>query len=161
MVAGKGGQIMDDTAFKMFKLFNEGYRCTQIMVKMALDEEEKENEDLLRALNGFCIGIGSAPKICGVLTGGIAILGLYAGKGGSIEYPKQGYSSMVDEYTEWFESEFGGTECRDLVGVISVTDWNNNQEYRLKCGNILVKSYEKVQEILTNHDYEFGNRESS
>lgn len=150
---------MDDMAFKLFKLVNAGYCCTQLMVKMALDEEEKENEDLLRALNGFCMGVGSTQKICGVLTGGIAILGLYAGKGNDIEYPKEEYSSMVDEYTEWFESEFKSTECRDIIGVCSVTDYTTNQEYRLKCGDILVKSYEKVQEILKDHNFEFGSRE--
>lgn len=150
---------MDETAFEMFKLFNAGYCCTQIMLKMALDEEEKENADLLRAFNGFCIGIGSSPKICGVITAGIAVLGLYAGKGKETEYSKPGYSEMVDEYTEWFENEFGGTECRELIGVVSFTDWSTNQEYRLKCGNVLMKSYEKIQEILINHDYEFGNRE--
>ncbi|HWQ41768.1 MAG TPA: C-GCAxxG-C-C family protein [Desulfosporosinus sp.] len=147
-------------ALEMFKLFNAGYCCTQIMVKMALDEEEKENEDLLRALNGFCKGVGStAPKICGVITAGIAILGLYAGKGNDLEFSKPGYSRMADEYTEWFETEFGGTDCQDLIGVVSIIDWSTKQEYRLKCGNILLKSYIKVQEILADHDFEFGNRE--
>ncbi|MFA6808396.1 MAG: DVU_1555 family C-GCAxxG-C-C protein, partial [Eubacteriales bacterium] len=146
---------MDDMAFKMFKLFNAGYRCTQIMMKMALDAEEKENEDLLRALNGLCMGVGSTQKICGVLTGGIAILGLYAGKGNDMEYPKPEYSRMVDEYTEWFEAMFGSTECSDIIGVCTITDYTTNQDYRLKCGDILVKSYEKVQEILREHNFEF------
>jgi hypothetical protein len=153
-------QSMDDEALTMFKLFNAGYRCTQIMLKMALDEEEKENEDLLRALNGLSIGVGStAPKICGVITAGIAILGLYAGKGNDLEFPKPGYSSMVDEYNEWFEEEFGGVDCRELIGVVTFTDWATKQEYRLKCGNILIKSYKKIQVILADHDFEFGNRE--
>jgi len=150
---------MDNMAFNMFKLVNAGYCCTQIMLKMALDEEEKENEDLLRASNGLCMGIGSTQKICGVLTGGIAILGLYAGKGNDMEYPKPEYSSMVDEYTEWFESVYGSTECSDIIGVCTITDYTTNQDYRLKCGDILVKSYEKVQEILGDHNFEFGSRE--
>lgn len=150
---------MDDMAFKLFKLVNAGYCCTQVMVEMALDAEEKENEDLLRALNGLCMGVGSTQKICGVLTGGIAIIGLYAGKGNDTEYPKEEYSSMVDEYTEWFESEFGSTDCSDIIGVCSLKDYTTNQEYRLKCGNVLEKSYEKVQEILRNHNFEFGSRE--
>ena len=150
---------MNDMAFEMFKLVNSGYCCTQIMVKMALNEEEKENEDLLRAINGLCMGIGSTQKICGVLTGGVAILGLYAGKGSDSEYPKQEYSSMVDEFTQWFESEFGSTECIDIIGVCSVTDYATNQEYRLKCGDTLIKGYEKIQEILSNNNFEFGSRE--
>jgi C_GCAxxG_C_C family probable redox protein len=150
---------MDNTAFKMFKLKNAGYCCTQIMVKMALDEEEKENEDLLRAVNGLCMGIGSSQKICGVLTGGIAILGLYAGKGNDREFTKQEYSDMVDEFTEWFEAMFGSTECSEIIGVCTVTDYNTNQEYIMKCGDLMAKSYEKLVEILGDHGFEFGSRE--
>lgn len=151
---------MDDLGFQMFKLTNAGYCCAQIMMKMALDEEENTNEDLLRAVNGLCMGIGSTQKTCGVLNGGIAILGLYAGKGTDTEYPKQGFSDMVDEYTDWFENEFGSTQCQELIGVCSVTDYQTNQQYRLKCGDILMKSYQKIQEILQEHDYEFGSRDS-
>lgn len=150
---------MKETGFQMFKLSNAGYCCAQIMMKMALDAEEKENEDLIRAMNGLCMGIGSSQKTCGVLTGGIAVLGLYAGKGNDLEFSKTGYSEMVDEFTEWFRDEFSSTECADLIGVCSVKDYLTNQEYRLKCGDTLIKSYEKIQEILQAHDFEFGNRE--
>lgn len=151
---------MDDLGFQMFKLTNAGYCCSQIMVKLALMAEEKENEDLLRALNGLCMGVGSAQKTCGVLNGGIALLGLYAGKGADTEYPRQGFSDMVDEYVGWFEDEFGSTQCQDIIGVCSVTDFRTHQEYRLKCGDILRKSYEKIQEILEEHDFEFGSRDT-
>lgn len=150
---------MDNTAFDMFKLVNAGYCCTQIIMKMALNAEGKENEDLLRALNGLCMGIGSTQKVCGVLTGGVALLGLYAGKGNDTEYPKPEYTEMVDEYTEWFESDFKSTECSDIIGVCTITDYNTNQDYRLKCGDLLVKSYQKLQEILRDHGFEFGSRE--
>jgi len=150
---------MENTAFQMFLLVNAGYCCTQIMVKMALDEEEKENEDLLRAVNGLCMGIGSTQKICGVLTGGIAVLGLYAGKGKDREYPKQEYSDMVDEYSQWFETEFGSTECSDIIGVCTITDYQTNEEYRMKCADLMVKSYDKIREILRDNGFEFGRRE--
>jgi C_GCAxxG_C_C family probable redox protein len=150
---------VDDTAFRMFKLKNAGYCCTQVLIKMALDDEEKENEDLLRAANGLCMGVGSTQKTCGVLTGGIAILGLYAGKGNDKEYPKMEYSDMVDEYTEWFLEEFGSTECSDIIGVCTVKDFATNQGYVLKCGDLMIKSYEKIQEILSDHNFEFGSRE--
>ena len=150
---------MDETGFQMFKLTNAGYCCSQIMVKMALDAEDLENVDLLRAINGFCMGVGSTQKACGVLNGGIAILGLYAGKGTDTEYPKQEFSGMVDEFTGWFENEFGSTQCQDIIGVCTVTDFQSHQEYRLKCGDILLKSYQKIQEILQQNNFEFGSRE--
>ncbi len=150
---------MDESGFQMFKLTNAGYCCAQIMVKMALDAEGQENEDLLRAINGLCMGIGSTQKTCGVLNGGIAVLGLYAGKGTDTEYPKQEFSGMVDEFAGWFENEFGSTQCQDIIGVCTVTDFQSHQEYRLKCGDILLKSYQKIQEILQQNNFEFGSRE--
>ncbi len=150
---------MDESGFQMFKLTNAGYCCSQIMVKMALDAEGRENADLLRAINAFCRVVGSMPKTCGVLNGGIAVLGLYAGKGTDTEYPKPEFTAMVDEFTEWFENQFGSTQCQDLIGVSTITDLQSNQEYRLKCGNILIDSFQKIQQILQENDFELGSRE--
>jgi C_GCAxxG_C_C family probable redox protein len=151
--------IMNDMAFKLFKLSSSGFCCTQIMIKMALDEEEKENEDLLRAVSGLCRGIGGSQKTCGVLTGGLGILGLYAAKGKDTEYPKENYSSMTREYLEWFKNEFGSEECKDIIGVYSFADDTGSDGYMIKCGDILLKSYEKVVEILRDNNYEYGYRE--
>jgi C_GCAxxG_C_C family probable redox protein len=129
------------------------------MIKMALDEEGKENEDLLRAVNGLCQGIGGSQKSCGVLTGGVAIIGLYAGKGNDTQYPAENYGLMINEYIKWFEEEFQSLECMDIIGVLCVTDEKRNENYMLKCGDILLKSYAKIQEILYKYDYEFGSRE--
>lgn len=150
---------MDEIGFEMFKLTNAGYCCSQIMIKMVLDAEDKENEDLLRVMSTFCLGAGSEQKTCGVLSGGIAIFGLYAGKGRDTEYSKPGFSEMVDEFTEWFLAEHGSVECKEIIGACSITDYRTNQSYRLKCGDILQKSYRKVLEILQEHDFEFGSRE--
>jgi hypothetical protein len=151
---------MDDAlGFEMFKLSAAGYCCAQVMMKMVLAAEEKENQDLVRAVSGLCLGAGSCQKTCGVLTGGIAILALYAGKGNDREYPKQCFSKMVDDYTEWFIAEMGSTECKDIIGVCSVIDYQANESYQLKCGDIMMKGLRKVQEILQVNDFEFGSRD--
>lgn len=150
---------MDDMEFQLFKLRSSGYCCTQILVKMALDAEENANPDVIRAVNGLCMGIGGKQMTCGLLTGGIAILGLYAGKGGDREQPHPDFFKMVEEYTDWFEDEFGSTECRDLIGECSMAEYKSNQSLLMKCGNMLMKCYEKVQEILRDYDFEFGSRE--
>jgi len=150
---------MNETAFKILSLVSAGFCCTQVMMKLALDEEEKENEDLIRAVSGLCKGIGGKQKTCGVLTGGIGILGLYAAKGKETEYAKEDYDGMVEEYMTWFENGFGSTECEDIIGVHSFSDDKSNMNYHIKCGDILLKSYEKIQEILRDYDYEFGSRE--
>jgi C_GCAxxG_C_C family probable redox protein len=150
---------MDDMSFQLFKLRNSGYCCTQILVKMALDAEEKENSDVMKAVNGLCMGIGGMQMTCGLLTGGIAILGLYAGKGKDSEQPHPEFFNMVAEYTDWFEEEFGSTECKDIIGECSMAEYKSNQSLLSKCGDMLIKCYVKLQEILSEYDFEFGDRE--
>ncbi len=150
--------MSNDIAFKVFKYSALGYCCTQIMLKMALEDEGSSNEDIIKSVNGLCNGIGGRQKTCGVLIGGIMILGLYAGKGKDQEYCKENYGDMVHEFTDWFEEEFGSMDCVDIIGVQRFDDGENS--YMLKCGDILMKSYQKVIEILTENDYEFGDRDS-
>lgn len=146
-----------ELAFKVFKLSASGLCCTQIMLKLALDDEGSENEDLIRAVHGLCRGIGDAQKTCGVLIGGIGVIGLYAGKGSEREYAGENLSHMIEEYCEWFESEFESTECERLIGVTRFED--GDQSYQVKCGEMLVESYAKVCEILSGYDYEYGSRD--
>lgn len=141
----------NDVAMKIFKLSSLGYCCTQIMIKMALDEKGIENEDLIRSSNGLCKGLGGRQSICGVLTGGIMILSLYAGKGSDTEHCQESYGQMINEFIDWFEDEFLSLECVDIIGVNKFE--NNNNSYMLKCGNILTKSYEKVLNILNDYNY--------
>ncbi len=149
--------MQGDITMEIFKLSSAGYCCTQIMLKLLLDEEGIENDDLIRSANGLCKGLGGRQGICGVLSGGIMIISLYAGKGNNNEHCKENYGEMVNEFIDWFEDEFQSLECIDIIGVNKFEGKNNS--YMLKCGNILVKSYEKVESIINESNFEFGVRE--
>ncbi|AFA49468.1 DVU_1555 family C-GCAxxG-C-C protein [Acetobacterium woodii] len=149
---------MDELKFELYRLVSDGFCCSQIMLKLALDIEETENEDLIRVMNGLCNGIGGNQKTCGVLTGGIGVIGLYAGKGKPREWTKNNFGTMIKTYMNWFEERFERTDCVDLIGVYQFTD-ENNQVYPVKCGDILLESFQKVVEILQENGYTFGNRE--
>ncbi len=148
---------MEELAFRIFKLSAAGFCCTQIMLKLALEDEESENNDLIRAVQGLCRGIGSSQKTCGVLSGGVGVLGLYAGKGNEREFAKNNFSRMLEEYCNCFEEEFKTTECQQLIGVTKFE--SEDQSYQVKCGDIMVKSYAKIFEILSDYGYEYGSRE--
>lgn len=152
---------MDELEFELFKLRNAGYCCTQMMMKLALDAEGTENPDLMKAMQGLCMGVGGLQKTCGVLTGGLAIIGLYAGKGKDDEQPHPDYFNMVDEYIGWFESEFGSTDCEDIIGACTMAEYKSNQDLLLKCGDTLKKCYEMIQQLLSDYNIEFGNREEA
>ncbi|HHZ01611.1 MAG TPA: C_GCAxxG_C_C family protein [Tissierellia bacterium] len=51
---------------------------------------------------------------------------------------------MVHEFTDWFEEEFGSLDFIDIIDVNKFDD--GESKYMLKCGDIIIKSYEKVIE---------------
>jgi C_GCAxxG_C_C family probable redox protein len=148
---------MDDLSLRLFRLSSAGYCCAQIMYKLALEDEDSQNEDIVKAAQGLCRGIADMQKTCGVLSGGIGVLGLYAAKGKEEESEKEDFKQMVDEFREWFQEEFNSTECIDLIGQRDF--YGSDQNYKPICADILQKAYVKVYEILLEHGYEYGNRE--
>ncbi|WP_026895666.1 DVU_1555 family C-GCAxxG-C-C protein [Clostridiisalibacter paucivorans] len=149
---------MDEIAFRIFQLASQGYCCTQIMVKILLEQEGKENTDLIKAINGLCGGIGFSKGVCGVLTGGVCILGLYSGKGKDDEYRREDFGEMINEYMEWFEEEFGSKDCVDIAGDELKVGKLGETSYPVKCGGIIEKGLTKVWEIMDEHNYELGER---
>ena len=70
---------MSDYMDIMLSLYDEGYDCAQILMRLVLDAEEKENPDLIRTLAGLNGGIGGSGHTCGCMTGGACLLA--CGKG--------------------------------------------------------------------------------
>ncbi|WP_414151470.1 DVU_1555 family C-GCAxxG-C-C protein [Acetobacterium carbinolicum] len=149
---------MDELAFELFQLASKGYCCTQCMVKMIMEMEEKENPDLIRAMGGLCNGIGNSQKNCGVLTGAIAVFGLYAGKGEDHEYAKAGYDRMVKDYMEWFEERNGSLDCMDLIGVSLFKNTDRSMTFPVKCGELIKEGFLQMNKILRKNGYVPGER---
>ncbi|DAB34315.1 MAG: hypothetical protein PWQ42_91 [Sulfurospirillum sp.] len=148
---------MDDLTLRLFKLSSEGFCCAQIMYKLALEDEGSQNEDLIRSAQGLCRGIADTQKTCGVLTGGLGVLGLYGAKGNETQSAKEDFALMLEEFHEWFKTEFGTTKCVTLIGERDFA--SADQSYKPICAGMIEKAYKKVYEILLEHGYEYGNRE--
>lgn len=144
---------MGADAFKMFKLASSGYCCSQILIIMYLQDNGIENVPLVKAMSGLCAGIGNRGKACGVLTGAACLFGIYAGKGTDIEGKDDNLKKMIQQFSQWFEDEFENTECVDIITVDVLNDINQHEVYPVKCGNIIQKSYNKVNEILKEYEY--------
>ena len=148
---------MDDLSLRLFKLSSSGFCCSQIMYKLALEDEGTTNDDLVRSAQGLCRGIADTQKTCGVLIGGIGVLGLYAAKGHEGEDANADFTQMTHELHEWFKTEFGATECCALIGE---RDFHSlDISYKSICADMIQKAYVKVYEILQEHGYDYGNRE--
>jgi C_GCAxxG_C_C family probable redox protein len=140
---------------RMMELALQGYNCSQILMLLALEAQGKSNPDAVRAMTGLQAGMGCG-KVCGALTGGCCVLGLYAGKGTPDENQDERLQTMLNQFVEWFEQEFtslyGGINCAEIV--------QDDARLRLfRCPEIVRSSYEKLVEILEANNYHATPRE--
>lgn len=141
---------MADEAFRIMELGLEGFNCSQVLAMMALEAQQHENPELVRAMTGLLSGLGCG-KLCGALTGGCCVLGMYAGKGSPEANSDPRLQTMLERYVEWFEVEytgrFGGINCSDIV--------KDDARLRLtRCPAMVVECLEKLRELLAENDYD-------
>jgi C_GCAxxG_C_C family probable redox protein len=140
---------MDDLMFRLMELKAKGYYCSQIMMLLALENQDKTNPDLIRAMSGLAFGIGVG-EVCGALTGGACILSLYGGKGTDDEEEHCRFMGMLHELGVWFKGtcgvQYGGISC----DVISEEGAKRTE----RCGPLVAATYQKVFEILLENGFD-------
>jgi len=140
---------MDDLMFRLMELKAKGYYCSQIMMLLALENQEKTNPDLIRAMSGLAFGIGVG-EVCGALTGGACILSLYGGKGTDAEEEHCRFMGMLHELGEWFKGTYGGQYGGISCDVISEEGAKRTE----RCGPLVAATYQKVLEILLENGFD-------
>lgn len=139
---------MSDYLDEMLALYEQGYDCAQILMRMVLDAEGKENPDMIRALAGLNGGIGGSAGTCGCMTGGACLLAYYAGKGADDETSHKNYQDMMLKFTEWFKeytAEYGGVECYQIL------DGDNRNKIQ-RCPLIMEATLEKCLTLLEENE---------
>jgi hypothetical protein len=143
--------MFDESGLAMMELAGKGFCCSQIMVRLALDEMGRDNPDLVRAAAGLCNGMGDCSGPCGVFTGAALVLGLYAGKGTDAEEPDDKLPLMLEELRDWFVSateQYGGTSCGAIL------DRECGQPDQARCGGLLAGASAQVREILADNGFD-------
>ena len=136
---------MSDIMMSILPLVGQGYCCAQILILLALEQQGKENPDLVRSVGGLCYGLGNTGQTCGVLLGGCCALGLYTGTGEPGEPPHPEAKEMVRELTEWFTeyaADFGGITCGKIL------ERSGGEPNMPLCGDLAASTFEKVLDIL-------------
>ncbi|MCE5286130.1 MAG: C-GCAxxG-C-C family protein [Pelosinus sp.] len=135
---------------RIAELHMQGFHCSQILVILGLERQGKKNPDLVRAMAGLAGGLGFSGGICGVLTGAVCLLGLFAGRGEVEEQENRILNNMIQELIRWFEEKFagkyGGTLCQN---IIKDDPWNR----MLSCPELVTETYGKVMELLAENDF--------
>lgn len=142
---------MTSDTVRMIELAGQGFYCSQILLFLGLEAQGKENPDLIRTMSGLAGGMGFSGEVCGALTGGACLLGLYAGRGSRDEEEDQKLNLMVTELVEWFSGQFGemygGIKCSDILD-----DAPRNRTIR--CPAMVAGIYEKVLSLLIENGYD-------
>lgn len=149
---------MNDELFRMLGLYRQGFNCSQIIIMLGLENLGQCNPGLVRAMTGLGGGLGFSGKTCGALTGGVCLLGLYAGRGTPEETEHDRFLLMIEELVQWFEAEigetYGGINCADIIG-----DELANKSAGKQCSNIVTGTYTKVREILLSNGIELAGEQ--
>lgn len=138
---------MDETALRIMHLHAQGYCCSQIMIKLSLEDMGEENIPLVRAMAGLCEG-SSTGDLCGVASGAACVLSLYAAKGSDDEQPLDCYPVMLSQFMDWFKqgaTTWGGIRCEDIV----VFQGGRKPEV---CGDIMLRARETLLGILMENN---------
>jgi C_GCAxxG_C_C family probable redox protein len=141
---------MDDL-IRMLELHQQGFTCSQILLMLGLEAQGKDDPDLIRAMHALAGGIGGCGDVCGTLTGGACLLGLYAGRGSAEEAEDPRLNSMIGELAAWFADTYGqlygGIHCADILA-------GDPQNKTSRCPGIVSSAYEKVKELLTTNGFD-------
>ena len=126
---------MPDIDVRVNELGLQGRCCTQIMVRLALEERGEENEQMAEAVGALCLGLFSGIG-CGALAGGALAMWVLAGK------PVDG--EVVTELVDWFRERQGSTDCDAILG--------GDPSARLtKCPAIVAGTYAEARDLLDAH----------
>lgn len=119
---------------------------------LSVAESKGIRSDLIpRIATGFCGGISRTSNICGAVSGAIMAINLFYGRMDANTSPEQNYAK-VREVIARFESRFGTTNCKELIGCDLATP--EGQQYfkenhlLARCRSFSVEAARMAMEIL-------------
>lgn len=141
---------------RMVELAQKGFYCSQILLQLGLEAQGKENPDLIRTMAALAGGLGFSGDVCGALTGGACLLGLFAGRGTAEEEEDPRLNIMVNDLLDWFSEEYGhtygGIHCENILG-------DDPRNRSVRCPSLVMGVHEKVKALLADSGFEYGATE--
>jgi len=138
---------------RMRELHQQGYYCSQILIIMGLELQGKTNHDLVASMHGLSGGLGFSGELCGALSGGASLLGLYAGKKFPEEEENPVLRFIIEDLVNWFKIEYGktygGIRCEEILEGNSI-----NQLTR--CPLMVSGVFNKVKQLLVENGFDLS-----
>ncbi len=147
------GTAVTAEQMRMLELAQQGFHCSEVILFMGLEAQGKVNPDLIKVVSSLAAGVGSSGDICGALTGGACLLGLYAGRGSAEEEADPRLPIMINELMDWFsedaEEKYGGIHCRDIIE-------EDPRNMPSRCPRLVGRVHRKVKSILAENGFEWN-----
>lgn len=133
---------LDGPYLDILSLKQRGLCCSQILVKLTLQDLGRENPDLVRAMAALCFGSHTG-GVCGVLTGAACALSLCLESELDREQQHQEIPLLLAELSEWFtlkaERAYGGIRCDEILAA---------SPDKRGCTLLLIATLEKLRSIM-------------
>jgi C_GCAxxG_C_C family probable redox protein len=146
-----------DNLDQFMELRKQGFFCSQIMMIQGLEMMGKSNPDLVRAMHGLAGGLGFSGELCGALTGGASLIGLYAGKGTPEQPEDPRLNFMIMDLVAWFKTEFGepfgGMRCEEILS-------ESAPNTSVRCPQMVAGVLQKVKDLLVENGFDLSGIEN-
>jgi len=138
---------------KITQLKTQGFYCSQILMLMGMELQGITNPDLVRTMQSLAGGVGFSGNLCGALTGGACLLGLYAGKGKPEEPEDERLNLMLLELVDWFQvhtgAQYKGATCDQILE-------GKQSNIPLRCPGIIQTVWQKSKDILVEYGFDLN-----
>ena len=142
------GTVLTEEQLRMLELAQQGFHCSEVLLFMGLEAQGKTNPDVIKVVSSLAAGIGNSGDICGALTGGACLLGLYAGRGSAKEEEDSRLPIMIGELMDWFSEDanekYGGIHCREIIK-------DDPRNIPSRCPRLVGRVHLKVKSILAEN----------
>ena len=137
----------------LMALRKQGFSCSQILMLQGLEMTGKSNPDLIRAVGALAGGVGYSGELCGALTGGACLLGLYAGKGTPEQAEDERLTIMTMDLVKWFQQEygqaFGGIRCEEILA-------GSQHNLAVRCPTMVAGVLQKAKDLLVENGFDLA-----
>lgn len=141
MTASRADAIADDVIDR----HNNQHNCAQSTACAFAHVTPLDEDTLFRVMEGFGAGMGGNAETCGIVSAGVAVIGLLNSGGKENRTTKQRTYEIADEFVERFRAECGSTCCRELKAASPVPTPHRCDAYMRTGARLLA-------ETLTEHE---------
>lgn len=120
--------------------FRNGFNCAQAVIS-GFQDIVMDYDSAIKLSGGFGGGMGRLQKTCGAVTGSFMVISAFnSGRMDDKDLIKSENQKMIQSFNERFVSEFGSSDCRELI----MYDLNTDEgRQKIKVDNLSEKVCEK------------------